>query len=111
MSISSSRTWAPTAEFGRIQVHQRHRFRFHYQQCGEDPRAGDYVLVVKNIAAFTSRYGARTNIAGEFAENLDNSGEHITLVGAAMETILDFVYNDVLVSLSDGSWLFAGARG
>ena len=31
---------------------------------------GDYVLLVKNIAAFTARYGARTNIGGEFGGSL-----------------------------------------
>jgi hypothetical protein len=66
---------------------------------------GDYVLVVKSIQAFTNRYGAALlpRIAGEFGGNLDNTGERITLVGAALEVILDFEYSDVWQKLADGT--------
>jgi len=63
---------------------------------------GDHVLVVKNIAAFTSRYGSRTNIAGQYAGNLANSGERIALIGPRREPILDFVYSDDWYPITDG---------
>ncbi len=64
--------------------------------------AGDYVLLVKNVAAFTSRYGVKTNIAGQYNGTLDNAGERLTLVGPRLEPILDFVYLDEWYPLSDG---------
>src|SRR5207244_13573235 len=57
---------------------------------------GEDVLAVKNLAAFTSRYGGLPNIAGEFSGSLDNAGERLTLEGAVREPIFDFDYNDVL---------------
>ncbi len=63
---------------------------------------GGHVLIVKNLASFTSRYGARTNIAGIFEGNLDNGGERLTLVGPRLEPILDFTYSDNWYPLSDG---------
>jgi hypothetical protein len=63
---------------------------------------GGYVLVVKNIASFTSRYGSRTNIAGEFSGNLGNHGERITLVGPLGEPILNFTYDDRWNPATDG---------
>jgi hypothetical protein len=64
---------------------------------------GGYVLVVRHLTAFTNRYGARTNIAGEYTGNLDNGGERVTLVGAALELILDFTYSDSWQNLADGT--------
>ncbi|HTD65887.1 MAG TPA: CotH kinase family protein, partial [Candidatus Limnocylindria bacterium] len=63
---------------------------------------GGYVLIVKNLASFTARYGAKTNIAGVFQGNLDNSGERITFVGPRLEPILDFSYGDNWYPLADG---------
>jgi hypothetical protein len=63
---------------------------------------GAYVLVVKNRAAFVSRYGERSNIAGEFIGDLDNGGERIYLEGPAKEPILDFAYSDAWYSVTDG---------
>ncbi|MEN8773644.1 MAG: lamin tail domain-containing protein [Akkermansiaceae bacterium] len=46
----------------------------------ETLEAGDYVLVVKNIAAFEARYGTGLPIAGEFdGNNLSNGGEQLKL--------------------------------
>jgi hypothetical protein len=57
---------------------------------------GQYVLVVNNRAAFESRYGTGLSsfIAGEYGGDLDNSGDHVRLEGAASQTILDFTYGD-----------------
>jgi hypothetical protein len=64
---------------------------------------GGYVLVVKHLAAFTARYGAHTNVAGEYGGNFDNGGERVALVGAVLEPILDFVYQDSWFELADGN--------
>src|SRR6185369_15068423 len=49
---------------------------------------GERVLVVKNRAAFESRYGTGWPIAGEYTGQLDNSGERITVLGPMQETVL-----------------------
>jgi hypothetical protein len=57
---------------------------------------GEYVLVVKNEAAFTSRYGLSMSdrIAGEYLGNLSNSGESIALEDFWNGVIAKFEYND-----------------
>jgi len=64
--------------------------------------AGGTVLVVKNRSAFLSRYPTVSNIAGEYVGNLDNSGERLTLVGSALEPILDFRYENSWYPITDG---------
>ena len=56
--------------------------------------AGQQVVVVKNLAAFQSRYGTGQLIAGVYTNNLGNSGDHIVLRGPMLEPILDFEYQD-----------------
>ena len=63
---------------------------------------GAYVLVVKNIAAFTSRYGVVNNIAGEYAGALNDGGERLALVGPIGEPILDFSYDNKWYPMTDG---------
>ncbi|HWN93602.1 MAG TPA: lamin tail domain-containing protein, partial [Methylomirabilota bacterium] len=63
---------------------------------------GGHVLLVKNLAAFNSRYGVHPNVAGQYGGTLDNAGERLTLVGPRLEPILDFAYQDDWYSLSDG---------
>ncbi len=63
---------------------------------------GECILVVKNIAAFESRYGTGYRIAGEYSGTLDNSGDHIVLLGPVGEVILDFTYSDDWYHLTDG---------
>ena len=53
---------------------------------------GEYLLLVRNRAAFESRYGTGLEIAGEYSGRLDNGGERITLVNAKSEVVLDFTY-------------------
>ena len=55
---------------------------------------GDRILVVRNQAAFESRYGVGINIAGEYSGRLSNNGERIRLETGLAETILDFSYGD-----------------
>jgi hypothetical protein len=63
---------------------------------------GQTVLVVKNIAAFTSRYGGGFNIAGEYIGFLDNGGETLRLDDAVGEKVLDFRYNNSWYQNTDG---------
>jgi len=62
---------------------------------------GAHILVVRNRAAFESRYGMGLNIAGEYTGKLNNSGDHIVLTGPVGESILDFTYNDTWYPLTD----------
>ncbi len=62
-----------------------------------------YVLVVKNIAAYQSRYGTGSLIAGAYTNNLGNGGDHIKLEGGLREPILDFDYKDDWYPITDGA--------
>ena len=59
-------------------------------------RSKDYLLVVKNRAAFESRFGAGLPIAGEWEEGnrLDNGGENLKLSYGAGISIIEFTYDD-----------------
>ncbi len=63
---------------------------------------GQTVLVVKNIAAFTARYGGGFNIAGEYSGQLDNAGEKLQLDDAVGEKILEFTYDNAWYRITDG---------
>jgi CotH kinase protein/Concanavalin A-like lectin/glucanases superfamily/Lamin Tail Domain/Immunoglobulin I-set domain len=64
--------------------------------------AGQTVLVVKNMAAFTARYGSGAVIAGEFSGWLENRGERVRLLDASNEEILDFSYDNKWYRITDG---------
>ncbi|WP_442482900.1 CotH kinase family protein [Aeoliella sp. SH292] len=56
---------------------------------------GETVLVVKNIDAFTLRYGTGFNIAGSYTSgNLSNSGEALSLFDSLGNPIHEFTYDD-----------------
>lgn len=60
-------------------------------------------LLVKNIFAFSFRYGSATNsVIGQYQGNLNNAGERITLVDALGNTIVDFSYSDNWYPVTDG---------
>lgn len=63
---------------------------------------GARVLVVKNLAAFTTRYGAGLPLAGQYLGTLENEGERIQLLDASGEEILDFSYDDDWYPVTDG---------
>jgi hypothetical protein len=70
--------------------------------------SNEYVLVVKNIAAFTNRYPsvAVGKIAGAFAFpsiSLDNAGENIEIEDAAGRTVVSFTYNNTWLVATDGA--------
>jgi hypothetical protein len=63
---------------------------------------GESIVVVHNLAAFTSRYGSGVRVAGEFSGSLANEGEALTLLGPLGEPILDFSYNPAWYPITDG---------
>ena len=67
---------------------------------------GAYVLVVRNVAAFESRYGGGKPIAGAYSpDNLSNSGENVKLSFGQGSAIHEFTYSDSLPwpEAADGS--------
>ncbi len=62
-----------------------------------------YVLVVKDLAAFEYRYAAGLPVAGSFAGQLDNSGERVTLLDRFGQPIASFRYRP------DGDWPWRAA--
>lgn len=64
--------------------------------------AGARVLVVRNPAAFESRYGAGKPIAGTFTGALNDGGERVKLLGRFGETVHDFTYSDGWYPQTDG---------
>jgi hypothetical protein len=65
--------------------------------------AGEYVLLVRNRAAFQTRYPGVTNIAGEYGGSLGNSGERLVLEGPLREPIHDFSVADNWFRMADGN--------
>ena len=63
---------------------------------------GQTVLLVRNQAAFTARYGGGFAIAGEFAGALANGGDTLRLEDAVGEKILEFAYSDTWYPMTDG---------
>jgi len=66
--------------------------------------AGDYVLVVRNQAAFASRYNVSVGaqVLGPFDGLLSNNGENIKLDDSTNSTILEFDYKDGWYDITDG---------
>lgn len=63
-----------------------------------------YGVLVKNRGAFELRYGTEANIIGEYAGNLDNDGETITLsAGETIITEVAYSDNDPWSQAADGS--------
>ncbi|MBN2474517.1 MAG: lamin tail domain-containing protein [Pirellulales bacterium] len=64
---------------------------------------GEYVMVVKDAAAFATRYDTFTGIvAGEYDGSLDNAGERIRLDAPVGGIIHDFKYEDGWYGHTDG---------
>ncbi|MBN2018635.1 MAG: lamin tail domain-containing protein, partial [Sedimentisphaerales bacterium] len=64
--------------------------------------AGEHILVVKDVNAFTTKYGGGRPVAGQYPSSLDNGGERVRLLDAIGATILDFKYKDGWRSITDG---------
>ena len=69
----------------------------------ENLAAGQTVLIVKSLPAFTSRYGSGLTIAGTYAGHLSNRGEKLELDDAGGEIILDFSYSNTWYPITDGA--------
>ena len=68
-------------------------FDFTFSNVSLEP--GEYGVIVKDVDAFTLRYGNDVNILGEFAAGaLNNNGERIRLFDAADGLLFDLTYND-----------------
>lgn len=63
---------------------------------------GEYVLIVRDLAAFETRYGPGLPVVGQYDGRLDNAGERIELVDAAGQVIHDFRYEDDWYTKTDG---------
>src|SRR5262249_27045573 len=65
---------------------------------------GATVLVVKNLAAFATRYPAvpAGRIAGQYRGSLENHGERLQLIDAAGGEVLDFRYGNQWYPITDG---------
>jgi hypothetical protein len=61
-----------------------------------------YIVVVKDPAAFIAQYGASVNIAGQYSGSLANNGERIRFEDAIGRQILDFTYSDGWRKITDG---------
>ncbi|MBI4606782.1 MAG: CotH kinase family protein [Planctomycetes bacterium] len=65
---------------------------------------GERVVIVKDLAAFTARYGAAgIRIAGEYSGRLGNGGDAIRLLGPLREPILELQYSDDWYPEADGT--------
>jgi hypothetical protein len=72
--------------------------------------AGERIVVPKNVAAFTGRYGDTIRLAagsggdadGAFSGRLSNGGETLTLVDSSGAIVQQFVYDDAWYPITDG---------
>jgi hypothetical protein len=64
--------------------------------------AGDPVLIVKNLAAFTARYGEGRLVAGQYEGQLDNAGEVLRLEDGVGEVVFEFSYSPLWQPQTDG---------
>ncbi len=64
--------------------------------------AGQACVVVADAAAFQSRYGPGTLLAGQYTNRLGNDSDHLVLDGPLREPILDFHFNDRWHPATDG---------
>jgi len=63
---------------------------------------GQYVVLVRDAAAFAFRYGDSPLVAGSYSGALSNGGEQLLLVDGAGAAILDFTYADSWFAETDG---------
>lgn len=63
---------------------------------------GESAVVVRNLAAFSSRYGSVVNVAGAYVGLLENQGEAIRVEDVSGEIILEFSYDPQWYPVTDG---------
>ena len=64
---------------------------------------GGHVLLVRDPAAFASRYPGVTGVAGTYDGDLAGDGERLTMLGPVGETWADFTYHPSRDPLADGA--------
>ncbi|MBI1840724.1 MAG: lamin tail domain-containing protein, partial [Verrucomicrobia bacterium] len=69
------------------------------------PGAGVGMILVRNRAAFESRYGTGLPVAGEFTGTLSDHGETLRLEDSQGEVVFDFAYDGQWFPLADGAGL------
>ncbi|MBL9170576.1 MAG: lamin tail domain-containing protein [Verrucomicrobiales bacterium] len=72
--------------------------------------APETLLLVKNRAAYESRYGSSARIAGQYEGLLDDSSEVLRLEEATGEVIAEFEYRDEWYPVTDGAGLALAAN-
>ncbi len=66
--------------------------------------AGEYAVIVRNLAAFAARYGAAPRVLGVYTnDSLANDSDRLVLEGPVREPILDFSYQDNWYPATDGA--------
>ncbi len=66
--------------------------------------SGEYAVIVKDLAAFQSRYGAVPRVLGVYTnDSLANDSDRLILEGRLREPILDFTYKDDWYPSTDGA--------
>lgn len=63
---------------------------------------GQFVVVVSNIDAFRSRYGATPLVAGQYSQNFNNGGERVEVTYGGNTIIQAFTYDDLWHPTTDG---------
>jgi hypothetical protein len=74
----------------------------HYMFADSILAPGEFVVLVKDAAAFESVYGMSVPVAGVYTGSLDNGGERIRLEDPTGEAILDFEFEDSWYPTTDG---------
>lgn len=89
---------------GGVRVSGGVEFTFPESGDPEDDLApGGIVLLVKNAAAFATRYGTDgLDVRGEYRGNLSNAGETVSLVDRLGATLAELSYRDTWQPLTDG---------
>lgn len=61
---------------------------------GVNLASGAYLVVARNLAAFSNRYGGAISVMGPYSGALKNSGEKVTLRDAQQNTLFSVTYGD-----------------
>lgn len=93
-----------SATMSLIGVHFKDGIQFRFSSTNPviSLAAGQSLVLVKNLAAFTSLYGNGMTIGGVYTGSLDNNGETIRLDDGVNEKILDFRYENNWYPSTDG---------
>lgn len=100
--VELKNTSARTLSLAGFQITGAVTFRFPADGPVTSLAPGGRVLVVRDRAAFLSRYPGTTGIAGEYNGHLSDGDERIRIVGPLNEPVSDFAYDQAWAPLADG---------